>query len=120
MMTSLYHSLYSLARGVIFSAWASSRGSSARSGGGPLDAFETLARPLVAHVAGVERRGRLEQHDLDLLIRHRAVLHAVRHDEEFALGDVHRAILVLHPEPPLHHVEQLVLVVVMVPDERPL
>src|SRR5262245_61028741 len=46
--------------------------------------LEPVERALVAHVAGVERGGGLEQHHLRLALGHGTVLHAARHDQELA------------------------------------
>src|SRR6266540_3188128 len=113
MMTSLYHSLKSSARGVIFCACAMP--GVCLGMWGVLQPVELLDRPRVAHVARVQGRGRLEQHDIDFLIRHRAMLDAPRHDDELPLRQLDGAIAEVHPKPSPDHVKQLVLVVVMVP-----
>src|SRR5262245_22554337 len=84
-----------------------------------LQPFQPLDRALVAHIAGVQRRRRLEQHHFDFLIRHRPMLDAARDNDEFARRNVHGAIPEFHPEAPPDHIKQLVLEVVVVPHEGP-
>ena len=86
----------------------------------PSQPLQVGDRPLVPHVAGVERRGRLEQQDVGLLVGHRAVLDAAGHDQERALLQPDVSVPELHAEAALHDEEKLILVVVVVPDERPL
>src|SRR5262249_28652347 len=81
------------------------------------DLFQPFQRALVADVAGVQRRGRLEQEDVSLLVCYGPVLDATRHDQELAFLQPDVAIAELHAKPPLDHQEKLVLVVVMVPHE---
>ena len=49
--------------------------------------------------------------------RNRPVLHTVWHDDELARADPLLAIAELHEQPPFDHQEQLVFLVVMVPDK---
>src|SRR6185369_3764670 len=79
--------------------------------------FELLDRPLVADVPGVEGRGGLEEEDVGLYLGRRPVLDAARHDEHLSLVEDDVAVAQLHPQAPLDHQEQLVLVIVVVPDE---
>src|SRR5271170_69853 len=81
------------------------------------DSLEGGHGPLVADVAGVQRRGRLEQQDVGLFLGDRPVLDPAGYDEELALLQPDLAIPEIHAESPLHHQEQLVLVLVMMPDE---
>jgi hypothetical protein len=74
-------------------------------------------RPLVLHVARVQRRTRLEQQNVGFLIGHWAVFDATRNDQELALLQPNMAIPELHAEPAFDHQEKLVLVVVVVPYE---
>jgi hypothetical protein len=74
-------------------------------------------RPLILHVAGVQRRGRLEEQDVDLLVCNGAVFDPTGHDQELALFQPFVAIPELHAKAALHHEEEFVLVVVFVPDE---
>ncbi len=54
---------------------------------------------------------------MDLFICDRAMLHASGHDEELTLLQPDVAIPVLHSESPFDHQEQLVFVVMLVPNE---
>src|SRR5579883_1876345 len=81
------------------------------------DPLQLLPRALVADIAGVQRRGGLEEEDVRLLVRDGPVLDAARHDQELPLLQPHLAVAELHPEPPADDQEQLVLRVVVVPDE---
>ena len=68
-------------------------------------------------VAGVADAGRLEEEHLHLLFGHRPVLDAVRHNEKLARAKLDGAVAELHPEPPADHQKQLILRLVLVPDE---
>jgi hypothetical protein len=68
-------------------------------------------------VARVQRRGRLEQQDVRLLVGHRAVFDAAGDDEELALLQPDVTVPEFHAEAALHDEEQLVLAVMLVPDE---
>jgi hypothetical protein len=68
----------------------------------------------------IQRRFRLEQQDVCFLVCHGHVLHATRNHDEFPLFDLNLPALEAHPQPALHHEEQFVLGVVMVPHERAL
>ena len=50
-------------------------------------------------------------------IRNRQMLYAVGDHNEFALADLDFPIAQAHPQPPLYHQKQLVLDIVVVPDE---
>src|SRR5262249_15475237 len=85
-----------------------------------LEPIERRHRALVHHVAGVERGLGLEEEHVDLVgERPRAVLHAVGHHDEFAGPDLAIAVAELHAEPSCHHEEELVLAIVVMPDELP-
>src|SRR3954469_17075019 len=68
-------------------------------------------------IAGVAHLGRLEQEQLALRIRHGAMLHTAGHDHHFAGVQGDEAIAEVDPELAADHVEQLVLVGVLMPDE---
>jgi hypothetical protein len=87
----------------------------ARDGGS--DPLERVDRPLVPDVARIERRGRLEQQDLGLFLGDRPMLDPAWDDEELAFLQPDLAIPEVHPESALHDQEQLILVLMMVPDE---
>ena len=72
-----------------------------------------------AGVAGVHRPLRLDQQHVRLLFGPRAVLHAPRHDEELAGTELDVAVPQLHDEPPGEYEEEVVGIVVFVPDEVP-
>ena len=72
------------------------------------------------HVAGVARGRRLEEEHLDLLLRHRSMLHTARDDDEIAGGQLDRTIAKINPESAPQSEKHLVGVVVTVPDELPL
>src|SRR5437667_7900244 len=76
-----------------------------------LQAVEVFDRALILHLAGVEG-------DVDLGgQRFGAVLDAARDDDELTGADVAVAVAQLHAQAAGHDEEQLVLGVVMVPDE---
>src|SRR5206468_1395491 len=72
--------------------------------------------PLVPDVARVENRCRLEEQDVRLLVGYRAVLHPARHDNELPLADPLVPVPELHPERAPHHQEELVLMLMVMPD----
>ena len=74
-------------------------------------------RQLVLEVAGVDGVARLDDQDVGLVLRSRAVLHASRHDEELALVQHDVSVSELEREPPFEYEEELVRLVVLVPDE---
>ncbi len=71
----------------------------------------------IPDIARVQRRGGLEQQDVDLLVGDGPVLHAPGHDQELALLQADLSVTEVHAEPSLHDQEEFVLVVVLVPDE---
>jgi hypothetical protein len=74
-------------------------------------------RALVADVARVERRLRLDQDDLAVALGERAVLDPARNDDQLTGLDDDVPVAELHAHPARDDEEQLVLVVVVVPDE---
>src|SRR6185436_18682390 len=68
-------------------------------------------------IAGVGRRLRLEQRDPTLFFGNRAVADAAGHDEAVAFGEQHVALVESDPEPAPEDEEELVLGLVLVPDE---
>src|SRR5690348_6517038 len=56
------------------------------------EGFEDIDGSLVTHVAGVERGGRLKQHDLDFALRRRPVFDSARHNQEFAFAQFDAAL----------------------------
>src|SRR3712207_6106156 len=68
-------------------------------------------------VAGVRRAGRLDEEDMCLLVGARAVLDAARDDEELARAKVDVAITQLDRQATCQHEEEVVRLVVLVPDE---
>src|SRR5215471_21712423 len=75
--------------------------------------------PLSTLVPGVEHAARLDQKELDLPLRVRLVLDALRDHEHFPRRDMDGAIPKVDPEITLHHDERLVGILVVVPDEVP-
>ncbi len=75
---------------------------------------------VVADIPGIERVGRLKYDDFRLLVSHSAMFDAPRHDEDFSLVQRHTAVPELHPHASLPDEKQLVLIVMMMPDEFPL
>ncbi len=71
-------------------------------------------------VPGVERRPGLEEEDLAIGLTHRLMLDAARHDQELAGFHAHLAVAKSHPQDAVHHQEQLILVLVVMPDEFPI
>src|SRR5688572_6474626 len=81
------------------------------------DLLQLADRPLVLHVARIERGGGLEEEDLHFLFRYGAVLDAAGHDQEFPFLQPDVAVPELHAETALHDHEELVLMLVVMPDE---
>src|SRR6266446_4354842 len=71
-------------------------------------------------VARVQRRHRLKQDHVDLLLCDRPMLGVARDDDEFPFLDRHPPISKLHRAPALVDQEEFVLVLVPMPDERAL
>src|SRR5579885_2996350 len=84
---------------------------------GWLDAFYLRDGALVLHVAGVERALRLKQQQMRLFRRKWTMLDAARDDEEFAFFQPDVAVVQLHQQASLHHKEQFVFAIMVVPDE---
>src|SRR5262245_31361114 len=82
-----------------------------------LDPLRLWDRPLVPRVARVESPSRLEQHDVNLLFGDGSVFNTSRHNQEFSLLQPRVAVPKFHPETPLDHQEEFILVVMLVPDE---
>ena len=74
-------------------------------------------RPLAAGVAGVRRPERLDEQDVRLLVRLRAVLDAARHDEQLARAELDVTIAELNRQSPREDEEEVVGVGMGVPDE---
>ena len=74
-------------------------------------------RPGAAGVAGVEGGGGLEEEDVDLLFGDGAVLDAAGDDDELAFAEGEGPVAELHREGAAEDEEELVLVLVAVPDE---
>src|SRR5262249_22098535 len=74
-------------------------------------------RPLAPDVAGVDGRLRLEQQHVHLVFGDRPVLDPARDDHELARVEHDLAVPQLDPQPAPDHVEQLVLRLMVVPDE---
>jgi hypothetical protein len=72
---------------------------------------------LAAGVAGVDRPARLDQQYVCVLVGLGAVLHASRHNEQLSLTQLDVAVAQLDRQAPSKHEEEVVRVVVLVPDE---
>src|SRR5262249_19087665 len=81
------------------------------------DVLEFCDRPFVRDISRVQSRFWLNQHDVDFLVRDGAMLYAARHDDEFTRADSLLAIAKFHSQRAMHHEKELVLVIVMMPDE---
>src|SRR5437588_12397412 len=81
------------------------------------DALKLCDRPFVDKVPGIQSRSWLVQHDLHFFISGRAVLDAVRHDDELAFPDNRLVIPKLHPQRAFDHQKHFVFVFMVVPDE---
>jgi hypothetical protein len=88
-----------------------------QSHGQQLNMIENVYRKLVLLIACVQRRLRLEQQNRNLLLRNWAVLHTPRDDYELAFFDPFLSITEIDPEPPGDDKEQLVFILMVVPDE---
>jgi hypothetical protein len=77
-------------------------------------------KPPILDLARVPRARGLEDEDLDFVVRRRPVFHAVRHDDELAGPDLDDTIAEFHAETAADAEEQLVLALVLVPEERAL
>jgi O-antigen/teichoic acid export membrane protein len=85
-----------------------------------LDVLGTFDGALGFHSTRVVDVLWLEQQDPDLLFGDGSVLDALRHDDDLARSDFHLAVAEFHGHPPPNHMEQLVLLIVGVPQEFPL
>ena len=77
---------------------------------------------IAAHVPSVQRCFRFQQQHVDFILGHRLVLHTARHDQELAFVEVDLPVTVFRVadhdlQPAFHHQEELVLILVVVPDE---
>ncbi len=63
-----------------------------------LNPLRLLNRPLILHVPSVQRPGRLEEQNMDLILGNWAVLESSGHDEELAFLQPNVTIPELHPE----------------------
>src|SRR5579864_2220945 len=84
------------------------------------NALQLGDRPLVTHIARIQRRGWLEKQDVRHLLSDRPMFDATRNDQEFAFFEPDMPILKLHAEAAFDNEDQFVLVVVVVQYERPL
>src|SRR5206468_4488629 len=86
----------------------------------PSEASELLECSLVADVARVQRRRGLEEHDLDFLVRDRAMLHPARYDDKLTRPQLDDAIAQLQTKVATMHEKELIFVLVVMPHERTL
>ena len=71
----------------------------------------------VGHIACVGSGLGLQHHDPDLFVGHRHMLHAFRDDDELALTDGQILVAQLDGQRAFDHEEQLVFVLMVMPDE---
>src|SRR5882762_4632064 len=81
------------------------------------DALELGDSPFVGDVAGIQRRFRLDQDDVDFLVSDGAVLDAARHNDKFAFLDDGFVATEFHPQRTFHDQKQFVFVFMMMPDK---
>src|ERR1700690_352223 len=84
--------------------------------------LEVIVGKSVAHIACVQRTGRLKKHHVDFLTSNRTMLRPSRDDREFAFAKFDGSlsagrVLVIHAKSPVNYQEQLVLRVMVMPDE---
>lgn len=82
-----------------------------------LESLRSCNGSLRDHVTRVERRGGLEEQDVDFSLGDRPMLDASRNDDELALGHGNDAISEMHVEAPVQNEEELVFVLVLMPNE---
>lgn len=82
-----------------------------------LQLLQHPSRQIAFRIPGIQYAGGLEQQDAHLFLRHRAVLHAARDDQEFVFGQFYLAVPELHCETAFDDQEHFILVVVLVPHE---
>src|SRR5436190_10612361 len=87
------------------------------SSAGMSDVRERVDGTVVPHIAGVQRRGRLEEEYLDFLVCDRPMFDPARNDDQIAGPEIDRAITELHAKMTAMHEKELVLVLVMMPNE---
>src|SRR5207245_6311543 len=81
--------------------------------------FQLSQRTVVYYVPGIQRGSRLKEQDPSFFLSHGPVLDASRYHDEFALLQPHLPVTELDAEAPFDHQEQLVFVLMMMPDELP-
>src|SRR5436309_1574599 len=82
-----------------------------------LETVELRDGALITDVSSIQGRMGLEQQDVRFLVGHGQMLDAVRNDDELARLDHEILVSQLHSPPALHDQKQLILAVVVVPDE---
>jgi hypothetical protein len=81
------------------------------------DFLQVCDRSSGSDVAGVQRRLRLDQHDVHFILSYRQVIRAARNYYEFTGTDANLAVAEFYEQPAFDDEEQFILVLVMVPDE---
>jgi hypothetical protein len=94
--------------------WILSRG---RSGFGKSDSLKLDDGPFVGDVSGIACGLRFNQNDVHFFVRHGAVLQAARDNYELTFANDSFPIAELHAQRSFDDQEQLVFVVVMMPDK---
>src|SRR5258706_12680109 len=82
-----------------------------------LEPIELGDGAFIADVSRIQRGSRFEQEHVGLFLGDRQMLNAVRDNDELARLDHEVGVSQLHPQTALHDQKQLVLALVMVPDE---
>src|SRR5262249_36730145 len=73
--------------------------------------------PLAAFVSGIQHAARLDQKQLDLVLRERLVLDSFRNHEHLSCRDMHATVAEVDSQPALEDDESLIRILVIVPDE---
>src|SRR5919108_6348441 len=83
----------------------------------PLDPLQDVLAEVAVGCAGVHCGLRLQEQDLALFVRHRPVLDALWDHGELARSKLDGATSQLDPKASFDHIEELVFMLVVVPDE---
>ena len=84
---------------------------------GRLQTFQCFSGSLVAQVARIERRRRLEQEDVNLVRSDGLVFNSARNDEEVTLVELDYPVAKVNGQMAVEDEKEFVLGLVMVPDE---
>jgi hypothetical protein len=81
------------------------------------DVLELGDSPFISDVSGIQSGFRLDEDDMNFLVRGGAVLHATRNDDKFAFTHESFVVAELHAQGSFADQKQFILVFMMVPDE---